>query len=123
MTDISTPTISRFESGETDIQVSNALKILQILGMTDQRTLIFPASAPALDADKSIVIFHGLADTSQVRCAISCEALEDHYGGNNKSQLKVFSANREQIEHEARKKFLNQILERDGTVLIKTEDL
>jgi len=33
---ISTPTISRFEKGEKDIQISTALRILTVLGMTDR---------------------------------------------------------------------------------------
>ena len=39
---VSTPTISRFEQNDEDIQLSSVLAILGVLGMTDKRNLIFP---------------------------------------------------------------------------------
>ena len=36
---VSTPTISRFEQADKDIQLSSAIAILDVLGMTDKRTL------------------------------------------------------------------------------------
>ncbi len=42
LAEVSTPTISRFESGEWHIELSSALNILKVLGMLDQRMLIFP---------------------------------------------------------------------------------
>jgi hypothetical protein len=56
-------------------------------------------------------------------CAISREALDDHFDGDNKDKLKVFNASRERIEHEARRKYLADLVESDGSVLIKTMDL
>jgi hypothetical protein len=44
-------------------------------------------------------------------------------GSGNKDKLKVFKANRERIEHEARRKYLADLVESDGSVLIKTMDL
>ena len=37
---VSTPTISRFEQNDKDIQLSSALAILDVLGMTEKRTLV-----------------------------------------------------------------------------------
>jgi Protein of unknown function (DUF1488) len=44
-------------------------------------------------------------------------------GNGNKDKLKVFKANRDRIEHEARRKYLADLVESDGSVLIKTMDL
>jgi hypothetical protein len=56
-------------------------------------------------------------------CAISREALDDHFGGDNKDKLKFFNANRERIEHAARRKYLADRVERDGSVLIRDSGL
>ena len=118
---MSTPTISRFESGEKDIQLSTVTNILGVLGMLDERTLIFPDPEPRSNGDA--VLFRGRDGDLIIRCAISREALEDHFDGDDKDMLKVFRANRERIEYEARRKYLAGRLEPDLSVLIKTEDL
>lgn len=41
LSQISTPTISRFESGRDDIELSSVLSILGALGMADKRLLVF----------------------------------------------------------------------------------
>ena len=38
---VSTPTISHFEGGERDIQLSTVTNILGVLGMLDERVLVF----------------------------------------------------------------------------------
>jgi hypothetical protein len=58
-----------------------------------------------------------------VRCAISREALADHFRGDNKDKLEVFRANWQAIEEEARKKYVAGATEADGSVLIRTLDL
>ena len=69
------------------------------------------------------VLFQGRDSDKIVPCAISSEALDDHFGGDNKDKFKIFSANRERIEHEARRKYLAGRVESDGSVLIKSMDL
>lgn len=120
---VSTPTVSRFESGEADIQMSSVLNLLKILGMTDQRTLTFPSPAEFYDNMRSAVFFTGNDGNKIVHCAISREALEDHFDGDNKNLIKVFVINRERIEHQARRKYLAEELETDGLVLVKTRDI
>jgi predicted transcriptional regulator len=39
---VSTPTISHFEGGERDIQLSTVTNILGVLGMLDERVLVLP---------------------------------------------------------------------------------
>ncbi len=58
-----------------------------------------------------------------MRCAISREALDDHFQGDNKDKLEVFRANRRAIEQEVRRKYLAGDTEADGSVLIRTGDL
>jgi transcriptional regulator with XRE-family HTH domain len=120
---VSTPTISRFESGERDIQLSTVTNILGVLGMLDERTLVFPDAHAHYDPTRMVVLFRGQDGDKAVSCAISREALDDHFNGDNKDKLKVFMSDRELIEHEARRKYLAGLVESDGSVLIKTMDL
>lgn len=120
---VSTPTISHFENGEKDIQLSTVLSILNILGMSDQRQLQFENSSPRYDFDREVVIFKGRDGSKTIFCAISKEALEDHFHGQSKELLKIFEANRERIEHETRRKYFAEMLEPDGSVLVKTGDI
>ncbi len=120
---VSTPTVSRFESGEKDIQLSSVTSILTVLGMVDERTLNFPGSGGRWDFDRKIVLFSGSEGEKTVPCGISWDALGDHFDGGDKDPVKVFCKHRERIEHEARRKYLAGQLESDGSVLIKTEDL
>lgn len=58
-----------------------------------------------------------------MQCAISQEALDDHFHGDNKDKLEVFRANRKAIEEIARGKYLAGQTEPDGSVLIRTLEL
>ena len=70
-----------------------------------------------------VVLFKGQDGDKTIPCAISREALDYHFDGDNKDTLKVFKASRERIEHEARRRYLADLVESDGSVLIKTMDL
>ncbi len=91
--------------------------------MLDQRVLVFPEREIHYNNDRRIVVFWARDGDKEVRCAISREALGDHFRGDGKDKLKVFAANRKAIEHEARRKYLAGKLEADGSVLIGTMDL
>lgn len=125
LANVSTPTISRFEGGAKDIQLSSILNILSILGMNDQRELIFPEPNPRFDPAKMQVVFFGKDRDKKILCAISREALEDHYKSKVDSQdfLKIFLDNQSAIEHEARRKYIDGRLETDNTILIRSNDL
>ena len=123
LANVSTPTVSRFESGEKDIQLSTVISILAVLGMTDQRMLVFAEPNAFYDSGRMVIVFKGQNGDKTVPCAISRETLDDHFGGDNKDKLKVFNAHRERIEHEARRKYLDGQFEPDGSVLIRTTDL
>src|SRR5690606_33737873 len=106
-----------------DIQLSSVLNILGVLGMTDQRRLDFTEPKPVYLPDRMVVRFWGKDGDKRVICEISREALDDHYQGDDKDKLKVFEASQAAIEHEARRKYLDDRLEPDGSVLIRTTDL
>jgi len=68
-------------------------------------------------------VFWGQDAEARVRCEISEEALDDHFGGDGKDKLAVFRDNRAAIEEEARRKYLAGHTELDEAVLIRTGDL
>lgn len=74
---VSTPTVSRFENNAKDLQLSSALAILEMLGMTDRRTLVFADDAFVRDAGDAVT-FWGQDGDTRIRCRISREALGDH---------------------------------------------
>jgi hypothetical protein len=70
-----------------------------------------------------VVTFWGQDGKTRVRCAISREAIDDHFHGDDKDKLEVFMANRQAIELKARQKYLDGETEPDRSVLIRTGDL
>lgn len=120
---ISTPTVSRFESGEADIQLPTVLSIFGVLGMVDARRLHFPEPKEYYDPTQRVVVFFGKDAVKTIKCAISSETLEDHFKLERQDELKVFKANRERIEHEVRRKYLSERVETDGSILVKSEDI
>lgn len=69
------------------------------------------------------IVFWGLDRDQRIPCAISREALDDHFRGDNRNKLEVFRENRPAIEDIARRKYLSGRVEPDGTVLIRTADI
>lgn len=103
--------------------MSSVKSILTVLGMIDDRHLIFMEPKERYDFSRAAVLFSGKDGEKVVKCAISQEALEDHFGDHDKDPIKMFKANRERIEHEARRKYLAGRPEADGSILIRTTDL
>lgn len=103
--------------------MSSATSILDVLGMLDKRVLSFADSQPYYDSGRMVVRFDGKVGDVRIGCAISLEALEDHFEAGSRDPVKIFLASRERIEHEARRKYLAGALEPDGSVLIRTTDL
>ena len=120
---MSTPTISRFENGEKDIQFSTILNILGVLGMIDARRLDFPNPSAKYLSDRYVVRFVGQDGDKKVICEISKEALEDYFNGDEQDPLKTFNKNQLAIEHEARRKYIDGRTNDEGVVLIENEDL
>lgn len=95
--------------------------------MNDQRELVFPDPNPNYDRVKMQVNFVGQDGIKKIACAISRESLEDHYMNKSKNRnidlLNIFLENQSSIEHEARRKYIDNRLEGDKSILIRTNDL
>ena len=89
----------------------------------ERHDLTFPAPDETYDFNRFVLVFWGQDGNMRVRCAISREALDDHFQRDNRDKLEVFIANRQTIEQEARRKYLAGQTESDGSVLIRTGDL
>ncbi len=103
------------------------------LKTTDLRRLAIPGldltfSSPPVryDFSRDIAMFEGEALGSAVSCAISREALDDHFGTSGLDQqgrLDSVLRSRSKIEFMARVKYRSWPIEEPGKVLIKTEDV
>ena len=121
---VSTPTVSRFENAEKDLQLSTVLAILEVLGMSDKRTLTFPDQEHRYETSRGTIAFWGQDGTQRVLSRISREALDDHFSDRNRSNPDAaFKKYRKQIEALARRKYLSGQREPDGSVLIRTNDI
>lgn len=69
--------------------------------------MVFPAPEERYDTSRGLVVFWGQDRTQRIRCAISREALDDHFHGDKKNKLDVFRENRPAIEDIARRKYLS----------------
>jgi len=119
---ISLPTLIRFEQNSKDIQLSTALQILGALGMTDTRTLLF--SDREFGEQDNRIYFYGEDAGKRIRCAILREALDDHFSDDDKLRPKqAFEKYRSEIEALARRKYITNQLEVDGSVIIGTHEV
>ena len=92
-------------------------------GAVAARQLEFVEGSEELVPDRGVVAFWGQDGEDRVRCVISREALNDHFGGDGKDVVEIFRANRRAIEEIAREKYLAGKTELDGRVLIRTLDV
>lgn len=85
--------------------------------------LAFPDTSARFDMNRGVVLFWGQDGKTRVPCGVSREALDDHFKGDRREKVEVFTANRLVIEENARRKYLAGDTEEDGSVLIRTGDL
>jgi len=120
---VSTPTVSRFEQKAKDIQLSSALAILEMLGMTDKRTLTFADTEFSYDPGLGVT-FWGQDGTMRVHCRISRDALDDHFSEQDRLRPDAaFKKHRPEIQALMRRKYLLGPIEPDGIVLLRTQDI
>jgi len=89
-------------------------------------TLHFDAPPGRYDSDRDTVFFTGSTGRHALRCAISRQALDDHFGADGfdqKSRLEQFRKNRDIIEEMIKAKYLEWPIEEPGSVLLKTSDV
>lgn len=120
---VSVPTVSRFEQNAKDIQLSSCLAILDALGLTDRRTLIFTDPSSSYDSSRGVT-FWGKDGERNMRCRISREALDDHFSDGDRLRPEAaFTKYRNMIEGLMRRRYLTGQADDDGTVLLRTEDI
>jgi transcriptional regulator with XRE-family HTH domain len=120
---VSAPTVSRFEQNAKDIVLSSALAILDVLGLTDKRSLAFPDQASSYDRVMGVT-FWGEDGHKRIRFRISRDALDDHFSQNDRLRPQAaFEKHRQEIEALARRRYLQGHEDAEGTVLIATHDV
>jgi hypothetical protein len=88
--------------------------------------LAFNSPHARYDFDRDIVTFVGETLGSPVQCAISREALDDHFGTDsldNAGRVEALKKNRSKIERLVREKYLSWPVEEPELVLIKATDV
>ena len=113
------------DSASIDMDIKPFSKFIaeRVRWSMERRELTFPSPDERYDSTRMVVTFWGQDGDKRVRCAISREAMDDHFQGDNRDKLEIFRSNRKTIEEEARRKYLGRNTERDGSVLIHTTDL
>jgi hypothetical protein len=87
--------------------------------------LTFSDPFPRYDSNREVISFVGEALGHPVRCAVSREALEDHFGADGcdkKGRLAIFHSNRSKIERMVKTKYLSWPVEEPQAVLLTTTD-
>jgi len=108
---------------EMDIHPFTTFIVRRVQWHLERHDLTFPAPKESFVFERDIVFFYGQDGEACVRCAISREALDDHFHGDGKDKLEVFRANRQPIEQEVRRKYIAGDTEVDGSILIHSDDL
>jgi len=88
--------------------------------------LTFDSSTARYDFSRDTVTFVGAAFGCPVQCAISREALDDHFGTDdldNAGRVEAFQRNRSKIESLVRRKYLSSPVEEPEYVLVKTMEV
>ena len=81
----------------------------------------FPESQ-LFDPNRQVVLFTAYVGPDLIPCAISLEALQDHFGADNLAPERAFIRNRAPIESIAARLIERDRREPDGSILIRTAD-
>jgi fido (protein-threonine AMPylation protein) len=108
---------------DMDIKPFTLLIAQRVRWVLEKHDLKFPAPEERFIFDREVVLFFGEDGQTRVRCAISREALDDDFRGDNRDKVEVFRENRAAIEQGARQKYAAGDTETDGSVLIHSGEL
>lgn len=72
---------------------------------------------------RSVVWFNAIDDDKVISCAISIDALTEHFGAYADDPLPAFAKHRQQIWDRAAQLIAERRFEDDGTILIQCADL
>jgi hypothetical protein len=113
-------------------QLRPAIRDLTLRVLDGRRSMIpgldltFNNPSARYDFSRDIVTFAGKALATPVACAVSREALDDHFGTDGlgqKGYIEAFNKNRSKIELMTRIKYLSWPVDDLDSVLIKTADV
>jgi Protein of unknown function (DUF1488) len=79
-------------------------------------------SVPRWDGNRDVVCFLAKIDKRRIDCAISLEALEDHFGANAASPLEAFKTSLDAIEACVKRLLILNRYEQDGSILVQSHD-
>jgi len=108
---------------EMDIHPFTTFIVRRVQWHLERHDLTFPEPKESFVFERDMVLFYGRDGEAWVRCAITREALDDHFQGDGKDKLEVFRANRKAIEQEVRRQYNAGDTEVDGSILIHSGDL
>ena len=108
---------------EMDIHPFATFIVRRVQWRLERHHLTFLAPMESFVFERDMVLFYGQDGDAVVRCAITREALDDHFHGDAKDKIEVFRANRPSIEQEVRRRYLAGDTELDGSILVRSGDL
>lgn len=93
--------------------------------MVEHAPIDFPDKTETFDGFRDVVLFPGRTAGGEITCAVSGEALEDHFGAkgmSRRARLAAFRNQRSRIEDAAARKLVARQLEPDGSILVRSGD-
>jgi fido (protein-threonine AMPylation protein) len=117
--------LAGLDRASIDLEIRHFTEFLveRVRWSLEQHDLTFPEPEAQYDFDRGVVVFWAYDGKRRVRCGISREALDDHYGADQRDIVEAFQEHRQEIAERARRRYLAGDTERDGSVLIRTTDL
>ena len=76
----------------------------------------------AWDGSRMVVLFPAESGGRQINCAVSIEALKDHFARDHLTPLETFRAHRWQLERMAEYLIVRKRFESDGSVLVRSQN-
>jgi hypothetical protein len=76
----------------------------------------------AWDAGRMVVSFPAELEGRRISCAVSMEALQDHFDARNLAPLEAFRSHRWEIERIAEYLIARKRFEPDGSVLVRSQN-
>jgi len=93
----------------------------QIVKSSKMSNITFPQNE-YWDGVKGAVVFWAEKEEEKITCAVSSQALEDHFNASPSNHLPVFKTNRSIVEDMAKNLIQKGRFEADGSIIVKTRD-
>jgi len=86
------------------------------------KTIRFPLGQHAWNSNSMAMIFPAIVNGKHIKCMVSREALEDHFGAKQSSHESAFLSNWERIKRVAQNKINGNDFLKKGFILVSTFD-